>query len=505
MRIRINHKLCVAAALSALVFGCDSADTGGESGDGSTSDSDSANGSDTDARVHDDASSQGDGVTYAFQSRFTAGGSVQYSGQTKRHTLIAELTSYIGSLTDESFAAPQPGDVVAALRFYTDFANAGFAEYPIGIQAHLPLAQATMADIGAPTTLSEKMADVDAGFSANVVGYAGGTLTPSEALQHMFQQIEDLYLARFNGTIPTDPSGQAITAPYLSAEGVNYHQLVQKYLLGAVAYSQAADDYLDDDTAGKGLLAGNSEPAEDGAAYTALEHGWDEAFGYFGGARDMDEYTDDEIAKAGGRDDWQGAHDTNGDGVIDLGSEYVFGVAQNCAKRDRGAVVPTDFTADAFQAFAQGRALITEAGGDLTEEQLDSLRAHRDAILAAWENAMAATAVHYVNETLQDMSHFGTEAYSFADHAKHWSELKGFALALQFSPRHGSWSGAQLQQLHDLLGDAPVLPAISGQGATPAAEIDAYRSDLLAARSLIGERQGFAAANLGDENGENGW
>jgi len=37
------------------------------------------------------------------------------------------------------------------------------------------------------------------------------------------------------------------------------------------------------------------------------------------------------------------------------------------------------------------------------------------------------------------------------------------------------------------------------------ADIDAYYDALLDARDLMGAAYGFAAENLGDENGENGW
>ena len=58
------------------------------------------------------------------------------------------------------------------------------------------------------------------------------------------------------------------------------HSYCKKFLLGAVAFSQGADDYLDDDVAGKGLLVFGYIPAE-GKKYSALEHAWDEGFGYF--------------------------------------------------------------------------------------------------------------------------------------------------------------------------------------------------------------------------------
>ena len=92
--------------------------------------------------------------------------------------------------------------------------------------------------------------------------------------------------------------------------------------------------------------------ADDGKAYSSLEHHWDEAFGYFGAARDYSGYTDADIKTGGSKD-------TNGDGVIDLLSEKNYGLSINAAKRDLGAKdASTDFTGGAITAFIQGRHLI---------------------------------------------------------------------------------------------------------------------------------------------------
>ena len=55
------------------------------------------------------------------------------------------------------------------------------------------------------------------------------------------------------------------------------------------------------------------------------------------------------------------------------------------------------------------------------------------------EKAIAATVIHYINDTIGDMD--SGDEYDFYTHAKHWSEMKGFALGLQFntnSPLHQS-------------------------------------------------------------------
>ena len=433
-------------------------------------------------------------ATYTFESRFESGvSSVSYSGQTKRHLLIRAIGDYLANLTDQDFPAPQPGAVVEALDFFYLFKDRGADPAdPLDVDVGpLSTRQTTWGDLGSLASLQEKMPEVDAGFTGSVVGWGDDSLAPEEVLRDMFRRVEDLVFARVGGAIPRDPNGVNIPVPFVSAEGHDYRQLILKYLLGAVALSQGADDYLDDDIDGKGLLSDNTRAVEN-RPYSALEHVWDEGFGYFGAARNYGDYTDDEIASAGGRNGWQGAHDSDGDGRIDLTSELNQGASINAAKRDRGsaATSPTDFTQEAWDAFREGRHLITQADGDLSSADLATLRSLRDTALLAWERAIAATAVHYVNETIADMEAHGTTNYDFLDHAKHWSELKGFMLALQFDVRHSPMTPAQLADIHRLIRTAPVLPTATSTS------IEGYRQDLLEARSILGEAFSFSTANL---------
>ena len=67
---------------------------------------------------------------------------------------------------------------------------------------------------------------------------------------------------------------------YDAAHAMDYTQLVSKFLMGAVTYNQAVDNYLDEKLEADNKP--NNKPYKDGAAYTGKEHAWDEAFGYFG-------------------------------------------------------------------------------------------------------------------------------------------------------------------------------------------------------------------------------
>jgi hypothetical protein len=91
---------------------------------------------------------------------------------------------------------------------------------------------------------------------------------------------------------------------------------------------------------------------------------------------------------------------------------------------------------------------------------------------------------------------------NFTDLAKHWGEMKGFALGLQFSPESPFRKGdtgksvTDLKLMLSLMGDGPVLPDGSqgGQATTAASAADAvqaYLDDLLQARDILQEAYGF--------------
>ena len=68
-----------------------------------------------------------------------------------------------------------------------------------------------------------------------------------------------------------------------SADGLNYSQMINKTLYGAVAYDQAFGYLSNYDES----MPDNVDPKSEGGSYTVAEHKWDEAFGYFGARRDF--------------------------------------------------------------------------------------------------------------------------------------------------------------------------------------------------------------------------
>ncbi len=445
-------------------------------------------------------------TTYTFAGRFGTGSGVSYTGQVHRQVLMKDLSAWIGGLTAEidGGKAMKAGDVEAGCDFYYAYDAAVGADVAIRLTTVPGALQTKLGDLSSKN-LKAKFAGNDPigqhkDWTKALAGWAGQS-SAEGLLRSWFVALDAAAVARGAGTPGKAPDGTDLKVVHVSAAGHNYQELIAKFLGMAVSFSQGVDDYLDDDLAGKGLGSDHTKPEADGAAYTALAHAWDEAFGYFGAARDYGDYTDDEIAGKAGRDGWKnGYHDQNGDGKIDLRSEMNFGHATNAAKRDRGAkaLAATDFSKAAFDAFLAGRHLIASASTTLTAAQLGELRGYRDAAVQAWELAIAATLVHYMNELLQDMKKFGAAEYDFYAHAGHWSELKGFALGLQFN-RRSPLKAADFATLHTLIGDAPVLANRA------AADITAYQKAVRDARALLAVAYDFDAKLLGDDDGAGGW
>jgi hypothetical protein len=248
-------------------------------------------------------------------------------------------------------------------------------------------------------------------------------------------------------------------------------QIVNKVLLGAVVYAQGTAKYLSDDILSS---AGNASPRQEGESFSELGHVWDEAYGYFGAARNFTDFSDDGLAEGYGV-----YHDVDGDGTIDFESEYNFTFSTYAAKRDVGGS-GVDFTQEIFEALLRGRTAI------INEQPIGEILEHRDAAREAWEQVVAANVVHYLNSTqsdLEDVTSAQRAEKNNAELNEHWSEAKGFAWALQYNPAR-ALTGEQLRQLHTLLGAAP-----------PYGDENA-EEDLAAAKQLLQQAYGFSDANM---------
>jgi len=73
---------------------------------------------------------------------------------------------------------------------------------------------------------------------------------------------------------------------YVNAKGVEYNQLINKSLIGALMVDQISNHYLSSDILDEAdnRVLNDAGTAEDGESYTTMEHKWDEAYGYLFGA-----------------------------------------------------------------------------------------------------------------------------------------------------------------------------------------------------------------------------
>ena len=353
---------------------------------------------------------------YVFDSRFEEGkSSVSYSGQVVRNLLLQDLKATTDSVGKDGAKSVTVDDL---LQFYA---------YDDALNLK------TLTTTGSISALESHYSALSTG--KNLVGKISGdpvigyNRTADDLVREWFKQIAD-------NSQDSDKLGTAMA--YTNDDGVDMSQMINKVLIGAVPYYQATGVYLN------GLLERDNSEARDGEdPYTAMEHAWDEAFGYFGAARDYARYTDDQLA--GSVDDF--TFDSNGDGSIDFKSEYNFGLSRNAAKRDKGGT-GVDFTKDIFDAFLAGRTAITNQGS------VEEISAHRQAAAEGMEKVIAATVVHYINDTLSDMSELGTADENRANLNKHWAEMKGYTVALQYNP-FKLISDGQLRELHGIMGEAP--------------------------------------------------
>jgi hypothetical protein len=430
---------------------------------------------------------------------------VSYTGQTKRHILINDLVDTMVGLTEDPTR-----DVASDLNFFFRFDSAAsdgiVSSFDVG-QPLLPndgTGNMTYGSISGGKDLVGKIAGGDGvggGETSRLIddeffGWAGGDADPLpvEYVGFLFAALDAEATDNVTPQIPVTGGSVALDTVTIDAMGIDYRQLIQKFLLMSVTFSQATNDYFQTDFSNMLVLA-------DGKTYTEAEHDWDESFGYFGAARNYNDYADEEIGGKGGRPEFaSGFNDANGDGLIDVRSEFNFGASTNCAKRDLGSAGntnPTDFTKTVFDAYLVGREILKNAAaaGTLTEEAQTALD---EQILIAgmtFEHCYAATAIHYINDVISDMGNYDTTNIAFADLdnfksvAKHWGEMKGFAIGLQFSPfspfRDNATATDNLRQVLTLMGDWPVLADGTQGGVAFAGGVAQYETDLLAARDIL--------------------
>lgn len=365
----------------------------------------------------------GDGDSISVPSNYafvdSAGQStVVYTGQTVRNLLIADIQA-AARVAGATGYTGGPVTAESILKYYAHV-DADSLDILSNVAAPLTRLQTKYARIQGTRRLDDKVS------GAVVIGYGVNT---------------DSLVKRWAAQIAANSqdAGKRGTAEvYLDSNGMDLSQMLSKVLSGAVAFHQATDVYLKD------ITTRNNVALVNGTNYTEMEHRWDEAFGYFGASRDyVSGYVDADFPSAA-----TSYKDANGDGKIDFGSEYNFSMmGRYTARRDIG-ITGQDWSGDIFRAFVKGRALIS------AKKSTDSIAAQRKIVADIWEKVYAANTISYIKNVKGKLATDSSTTRVGISGA--WSELKAFAICLQFSP-YKKATDAELLKLQNWIGHGPVL------------------------------------------------
>lgn len=355
--------------------------------------------------------------------------SVSYTGQIARHLLHNSLKTLAASGT----GAANPALEAEMLAYFAGTED-GRAIIDPKTKGAFVISQALIEDVSAGKALKDKA------YGGQIDGWPG-QMTGAETLEFMIKK------------------AAAAEKGYDVLYGYDYSQLISKFAMGAVFYNQAVDNYLDERLGAD--RNPNGKAYKEGTQYTGKEHVWDEAFGYFGApahALTLEAATVYSIAKLDAAVFDQA--DYNGDGLIDLVTEMTYAHAYYAADADKSG--RTDYLHSIVSSFLEGRQLITKARGkDLSDKKRRQLQAIAADIKTDWQKVIAEAAFKYAGSVytdanaLQEAVDSGADASDlFRTYAKHWGELKGFALALQVG---GEDLGNVAVQLNRLIGYSPVL------------------------------------------------
>ena len=218
------------------------------------------------------------------------------------------------------------------------------------------------------------------------------------------------------------------TPRYVSAGGLEYDQLVNKGLIGALMVDQILNNYLSPTVldAGDNKALNDASTVAEGSAYTEMEHKWDEAYGYLFGAST----------------DASNPIPTLGEG--NFLNKYLASVNDD-----------SDFAGiatDIWEAFKLGRAAIVSGEYDVRNEQasiIKELISKTMAIRTVYylqqgKNALPTSGNNY-GSAFHDLSEGAGFVYSLRFLRKpnssdaYFSRTEVDALMLQFTAGYGLW------------------------------------------------------------------
>jgi len=272
---------------------------------------------------------------------------VSYSGQTQRLSMLNELKSYMNTANTSGVAL----DATRMKAMYAnDAANAQWAgNYDDSKQLKSKTFEGVRSDF---EVLMDEMAAASQSTTAGSEGVSGVIESADGAKKYL-----------------------------IGDDGVEYTQLIEKGLMGACLFYQSTAVYFGDDK-----MNVDNEVVEEGEG-TAMEHHWDEAFGYFGVPIDFP---------------------TSTDGLFFWGNY--------CNGRD--ALLNTNQLA--MDGFLKGRAAISNGDLDTRDDAIAEVR-------NAWELVTVGTALHYLNSGIANFDDMALRSHSL-------SEAIAFVYAIQFNP-----------------------------------------------------------------------
>ena len=312
-----------------------------------------------------DINDSGDGSIDAPETyEFTRNGesTVAYPGQTDRLNMVAEMKAYVGQANQGDLISEQD-----LIDMYENTGGNGGGNF--SFTSDRQLKNKTFAPDRDANLFTGIFADAQA---ASENGNAGVPAQNGVA-----------------GLIERENSGNDIL---VDAKGREFTQLIEKGLMGAVFFNQIYNVYLTDDRIGPAV---ENEVLEDGKNYTAKEHHFDEAFGYFGAPVDFSspwpEAREDEARF------WAHYADVSDDQI--------------------------PFIQTLMDSFLRGRTAIVNKDQSALNDEVDNLYENLELLAAA-------TTVHYINSTLSELS-----SNNLGEAFHTLSEAWAFANALKYSPR----------------------------------------------------------------------
>jgi len=353
--------------------------------------------------------------------------SVSYSGQIARHLLHNSLKKLAGKGTGS--ANPE---LKAEMMAYYAGEDEGRAIIDPKTKGDFVISQTAIDQLSKKKNLKGKT------YKGTVAGWPGNFTGP-EVVEMMIDKAS-------SSNKGFDP-----------LTGYNYPQLISKFLMGAVFYNQAVDNYLDEKLGADNKP--NNKAYKKGAAYTGKEHVWDEAFGYFGAPAHALTLSAKQVYGIAKKKDLATA-DYNKDGKVDLYHEMTYAHAYYAADFDKSG--STHYLHTITKAFIDGRQLISSAKGKaLTDAQRNELKSYADTIKTNWEKVIAEATFKYAGSVYKDIQKLkaiidsnGDAKAAFGDYGKHWSEMKGFAMALETGSKNLGEVGSKLNRL---IGYGPML------------------------------------------------